>query len=81
MSYTSLEAFKVESQVTGDIDKEGHDNFMFHRMIVSKHYIATEISVEVYSKGVSYVRRTGYTLQDMCIKTFSNILLNNCIQI
>jgi hypothetical protein len=81
MSYTSLEAFKVESQVTGDRDKEGHDNFMFHRMIVSKRYIATEISDELYSKGVSYVRRIGSTLQDMCIKMFSKVLLNNCIQV
>jgi hypothetical protein len=68
MSYTSLEAFKVESQVTGDRDKEGRDNFMFHRMIVSKHYIAAETSDELYSKGVSYVRRIGSTLQDMCIR-------------
>jgi hypothetical protein len=67
--------------VTGDRYKEGHDNFMFHRMIVSKRYIAIEISDEVYSKGVLYVRRTGSTLQDMCIKTFSKVLLNNFIQV
>lgn len=46
------------------------------RVLASKHNIARDPSAKLYSKGVSYVRRTGGRVQDIASQRFSEIILS-----
>jgi hypothetical protein len=46
-------------------------------ILASKHYIAKDMNGNSYSKGVSYVRRTGANIQDVAAKSFSDIVLSS----
>ena len=56
-----------------------NDTFVFHKMAVfaSKHYVAKDASGDLYSKGVSYGRRTGARVQDVAMKKFVGIALSS----
>jgi DNA polymerase elongation subunit (family B) len=77
MSYTSMARLKVESQETEAKTELGNKRYVFSKMVVlaSKHYIARDMSGNPYSKGVSYVRRTGSLVSDLAAKQFSAIIL------
>jgi hypothetical protein len=78
MSYTCVSGIKIEHQETGYKTNQGLDTFVFNRMIVlaSKHYVARDASGKLYSKGVSYVRRTGSMVQNVATKRFANAILS-----
>jgi hypothetical protein len=44
-------------------------------VLSSKHYIARDMSGNPYSKGVSYVRRTGSLVSDLAATQFSGVIL------
>jgi hypothetical protein len=46
-------------------------------ILASKHNIAKDMNGNSYSKGVSYVRRTGANIQDVAAKSFSDIVLSS----
>jgi DNA polymerase elongation subunit (family B) len=79
MNYTCVSALKVESQETGCSTPSGTDCYVFDKMMIlaSKHYIAKDMNGNSYSKGVSYVRRTGAKIQDVAAKSFSDIVLSS----
>jgi DNA polymerase elongation subunit (family B) len=79
MSYTCVSGLKVESQETGCTTSHGTDSYVFDKMMIlaSKHYIAKDMNGNSYSKGVSYVRRTGAKIQDVAAKSFSDIVLSS----
>lgn len=78
MSYTFLDRLRIIYQRSGAKLSSGDDSFVFERMIVlaSKHFIARDVSTNTHSKGISYVRWTGSEIQDICAKTFSDIILS-----
>ena len=45
-------------------------------ILAAKHYIAKDMCGNPYSKGVSYVRRTGMAISNMSAKEFSHIFLS-----
>ena len=69
----------MESQETGCTTLHGTDSYVFDKMVIlaSKHYIAKDMNGNSYSKGVSYVRRTGAKIQDVAAKSFSDIILSS----
>jgi len=78
MGFTPFVNLVIEAQETGSKTTDGEDTFVFHKMAVfaSKHYVAKDASGGLYSKGVSYVRRTGARVQDVAAKKFIQIALS-----
>ncbi len=78
MSFTPFYNLLIESQETGTLTSDQLDTFVFHKMMVlaSKHYVAKDRSGKLYSKGVSYVRRTGAEVQNIAMKEFSDVVLS-----
>ena len=78
MSFTCTNLLRLESQETGVETTDGRDTFVFERMMVlaSKHYVARDMNGEFYSKGVSYVRRTGSVVQNTAARAFGSIILS-----
>jgi hypothetical protein len=48
-------------------------------VLASKHYVAKDHSGRLYSKGVSYVRRTGSVVQNMAAKAFTEVVLSTTL--
>ena len=79
ISYTCLGSLKIEHQPTGFVSKgEFEQTLIFDKILVlaSKHYIAKRITGYLYSKGISYFKRTGSVIHYMCVRKFSNVVLN-----
>jgi DNA polymerase elongation subunit (family B) len=78
LSYTALGGLKVEHQSAGSFKESGHERYVLHKMMVftSKHYVSKDMTGELHSKGVSYVRRTGSSITDIAMRRFIDVALS-----
>mmetsp|Transcript_2713 Transcript_2713/g.7222 ORF Transcript_2713/g.7222 Transcript_2713/m.7222 type:complete len:926 (+) Transcript_2713:17548-20325(+) len=79
MSYTCVCDLVIEHQETGAKLRFDIESCVFKRFLImqKKHYIGLVDTDSTYSKGVSYVRRSGAMLKDEALKLFSNAVLKS----
>ncbi len=78
LSYTALGGLRVEHQSAGSFKESGHERYVLHKMMVftSKHYVSKDMTGELHSKGVSYVRRTGSSITDIVMRKLAVHILS-----
>jgi DNA polymerase elongation subunit (family B) len=76
LSYTFLSGLKVEHQSSGKFKDSGNERYVSKYLMVmtAKHYVIQDMTGDLHSKGVSYVRRTGSAIVDMASKRFIDIV-------